>query len=456
MLKVLLPIAACLLSLIARADTETCRNWLLDQQQLLDAANIQDAGSTAIDGFPHLRTNRWLALLQQEVRTEAQGEQWLRLASEQARLHWRAVLSRLHGDGDWRDTLDTCLQTLTGFSAFPGVPEVNVADSYSTSQRVFGVYALTRLLAQPGINRYRADMASRFQRSLRRPARYFMPQPFLGEPPPPSELQVNPLEVPNPGPGATQALFSYYAPILAVADEAEHNQIGTLVARQDQVDLDSSTPSSYAWLSTTRYRGHNLLQINYLYWFSERPAEGRLDPYAGHLDGLIWRVTLKPDGHVLYYDSIHACGCYHKVYPVARGLAAADLPDAPVFYNRLAPNAKQQRVIVHLEPDTHYVVGLQRQSQLQGDVPQQLYPFADVNTLRALRADGGRYLSLFDERGLVPGSERGERWFLWPLGVPSAGTMRQPGQHATAFIGRRHFDDPELPAMIFAQSLTRR
>jgi len=33
---------------------------------------------------------------------------------------------------------------------------------------------------------------------------------------------------------------------------------------------------------------------------------------------------------------------------------------------------------------------------------------------------------------------------LWPMGVASAGAMRQWGRHATAFIGRRHFDDPWL------------
>jgi len=33
---------------------------------------------------------------------------------------------------------------------------------------------------------------------------------------------------------------------------------------------------------------------------------------------------------------------------------------------------------------------------------------------------------------------------LWPLGIPSAGAMRQWGHHATAFVGRRHFDEPFL------------
>jgi hypothetical protein len=30
------------------------------------------------------------------------------------------------------------------------------------------------------------------------------------------------------------------------------------------------------------------------------------------------------------------------------------------------------------------------------------------------------------------------------MGVPDPGAMRQWGRHATAFVGRRHFDDPFL------------
>jgi len=51
---------------------------------------------------------------------------------------------------------------------------------------------------------------------------------------------------------------------------------------------------------------------------------------------------------------------------------------------------------------------------------------------------------VFGPDGLVAGTERMERWFFWPMGVPSAGAMRQWGRHATAFVGRRHFDDADL------------
>ena len=67
----------------------------------------------------------------------------------------------------------------------------------------------------------------------------------------------------------------------------------------------------------------------------------------------------------------------------------------------------------------------------------------DYAALRSLPRGAGRR-SLFGEEGLVAGTERSERFLLWPMGVPSAGAMRQWGHHATAFVGRRHFDDPGL------------
>jgi hypothetical protein len=49
---------------------------------------------------------------------------------------------------------------------------------------------------------------------------------------------------------------------------------------------------------------------------------------------------------------------------------------------------------------------------------------------------------MFDRTGIVPGTQRLERYLLWPTGVLSPGAMRQWGTHAVAFVGRRHFDDP--------------
>ena len=99
-----------------------------------------------------------------------------------------------------------------------------------------------------------------------------------------------------------------------------------------------------------------------------------------------------------------------------------------------------------LEPDTHYLV---RVSDVDGSLPTTSYQFASANTLRALPQSNGKVGSLFNDKGLVPVSKRGERFYLWPMGVASAGAMRQPGEHAIAFKGRRHFDAPGLPGILF-------
>ena len=52
--------------------------------------------------------------------------------------------------------------------------------------------------------------------------------------------------------------------------------------------------------------------------------------------------------------------------------------------------------------------------------------------------------SAFGPDGIVAGSERLESLFFWPMGIANAGAMRQWGRHATAFLGRRHFDDADL------------
>ena len=53
-------------------------------------------------------------------------------------------------------------------------------------------------------------------------------------------------------------------------------------------------------------------------------------------------------------------------------------------------------------------------------------------------------------RHLIPVPRGGFRYerpnldLFRPMGVPEPGAMRQWGRHATAFVGRRHFDDADL------------
>ena len=61
-------------------------------------------------------------------------------------------------------------------------------------------------------------------------------------------------------------------------------------------EADPTRPTVYRLLSFTRFHDQVLLQLNYAIWFPERPADGYFDLLGGHLDGLIWRVTLDREG----------------------------------------------------------------------------------------------------------------------------------------------------------------
>jgi len=72
------------------------------------------------------------------------------------------------------------------------------------------------------------------------------------------------------------------------------------------------------------------------------------------------------------------------------------------------------------------------------------YDLLPYEVLESLPTQNGPGKSLFNSEGIVPGTERNERFFLFPMGVPSVGSMRQRGHQAIDFIGKAHFDDPDL------------
>lgn len=174
----------------------------------------------------------------------------------------------------------------------------------------------------------------------------------------------------------------------------------------------------------------------------------RTDPIkaACDVDGIVWRVTLNSAGEALVYDSMHACGCFHMFFPTDK-VVARDLPEtldktlfAPQSASSVGPG---QRVALRIESGTHYLqrVSLTSEAPVANAVSYQLH---DERGLTALPRRAGGSRSAYDQDGFIPGTERAERWFFWPMGIESAGQMRQWGRHATAFIGRRHFEDPLL------------
>ena len=102
-----------------------------------------------------------------------------------------------------------------------------------------------------------------------------------------------------------------------------------------------------------------------------------------------------------------------------------------------------QSVQVRLAASSHYLVDIRAHDEVQSTTDIR-YQLRDDNDLRALPLAGNASKSLFESDGLIAGTERGERFLFWPMGIASPGAMRQWGTHATAFVGRRHFDDADL------------
>jgi hypothetical protein len=237
--------------------------------------------------------------------------------------------------------------------------------------------------------------------------------------------------------------------------EADYDRFGALrwPRGAHMPAVDATDALVYVHPGYARYGERVLLQIVYTIWFPERPPQGTSDLLAGKLDGLVWRVTLAPDGAPLLYDSIHPCGCYHKFFPTPRARVRPP-PDALeewAFIPQALPDVREgERPLVRLASKTHYI---ERVSLVRGSDSLVRYTFQGYDALRSIATFHGIRRSAFGADGLIAGSERAERFLFWPMGIASAGAMRQWGRQPTAFIGRRHFDDADLLERRFEMEL---
>lgn len=444
------------------ADLTRCATLFADTDARVARAGVRDADSAPIADFPFLRINRLLASLGTLAADHGRAQQaWLtRLAALDAdgrAMELRALEPRSAARRALRAELDHCrgvlAQQLTADA--PSVTRLRAAaqvpDAYSRWQRAFGAYPLAALAARPGIQRLQREEMPRLA-DLRTPpsgARAYASPAGVARVT--GALPRDALDVPMPEADTLTALLDAHAPTWIVDTVSDADRPGRLVREAATLRVDTTQPSVYTYSSFTRFDGRVLLQLNYVVWFSARPKSGPFDLLGGPLDGLTWRVTLDPDGRPLIYDTMHNCGCYHLWLPTSRLRArpAADDDAEPPWIAFTVDGG--QRLALRLAAGTHYLreVG---PAPSGGAEALTAYPY---DVLRRLPAGHGRARSVFSADGLIHESQRLERWVLWPLGVPSAGAMRQRGHHATAFIGTRHFDDAMAIERYFERAGTR-
>jgi hypothetical protein len=272
----------------------------------------------------------------------------------------------------------------------------------------------------------------------------------------PTRMPVSgPLGQPLPTPEQAADLLARHAPVweIEVADARDlpgrPYWLGEGVA-----SVDTTSPATYTYLSWTRFEGEILLQLNYVVWFAARPRNTGVDLLGGRLDGLVWRVTLDRDLQPLVYDSIHPCGCYHLLFPTPDLELAAGVEDwrePPMVPLALRAPDQDQRQVLRIAAGTHYLRGIYEadSTSLADDGRGRPYHLEDYASLYRVPVAGGASTSLFGDAGIIAGTERAERWLLWPMGIASPGAMRERGRQPIAFIGRRHFDDPDLMQGVF-------
>ncbi len=476
-LYILVLLTGCAGSGFKRADpgpaVRECMEFFAGADHIVREAGVRDRESAPVSGFPYLRSNRYLGSLGQRPLTPDEFEAWvdrlLGLDREARRIEYRNLAAedrmRLAADPPtFERQLDDCARVLRRHDRDDAAARAALAaaaeppSSYSTAQRVFGIYPLTSAFFHAGVRGLHRELQQDFERPLDelpvrgRLVRYGPPDggAILTR----DEVALvlaratrNPLGIPEPLGTDRQRLFKTYAPVWEVDLVSDDDRIGAPAWRGDEPVVDVQRPLVYTRTSHTRFEGRTLLQLNYVVWFPARTRDGRIDLLAGRLDGLIWRVTLAPDGTPLIYDSIHNCGCYHMFFPGGRLEFAADSDrgQEPLLIPQRLTDNPRARSIVRLAAGNHYI---QRVYADTGG-KNTTYELARYRALRALPGGPGHHRSLFDAEGLVPSSARGERWFLWPSGVKSPGAMRQWGHHAVAFLGTRHFDDPDLMARHF-------
>ncbi len=453
------------------AEIRDCARWFGALDTAVARAGVGDIQARRIDGFPYLRTDRFTAAIGESADVDSGlWDAWIARMLELDSVGRQVEIANLPAAGiaqlgvadrsaavsrsqDCAQTLASADMSDSGKVADLLEQRAVVADDYSSLKRTLGLYALLKVPFAGGIEDWHEEAVQTFQGSRAgvRPEnpviRYVPPAAPVYTRAQVAELlnrTANPFGVPELSADERDRLFATYAPVLEVETTGDFDRIGKLLwSAGPAPNVDVSQPTMYRKLAYTRVEGRTLVQLVYVAWMPERPKDDRYDILGGLLDGIIWRVTLAADGEPIVFDTIHPCGCFHMFFPTPR-VEPLPAPDKYVEWAfspaALPAIAETARVTVSAQTRTHYLSNVWPNPPSDGTQ----YAFADYDDLRTLSLPGGGSRSAFGPDGLVPGTERGERYLFWPMGIASAGAMRQWGTHATAFLGRRHFDDADL------------
>ncbi|MFQ5489676.1 MAG: hypothetical protein ACE5GE_03040 [Phycisphaerae bacterium] len=266
-----------------------------------------------------------------------------------------------------------------------------------------------------------------------------------------------------------------FAPLIAVewpqkrAYDRDDDRIGAVRLSgtwgQIEVGIEPSDPVVYTFASQAKINDRTYLQVNYVWWFPERPPMIEDDPAAGPIDGGTLRITLDAQDQPAIVESSLNCGCAHEVFVSKELEAAARREFGPplegkqfsverhipgkhdvIVIDTFTPASVASQPLVLLAAGYHEVdqvkfIDSGRLDSMQ-IVEDLMYGIRDYDALDRLKLGDG-IGSMFGPDGLVHNAGRREGYLLAPTGILSAG---QPRKRGTQRIRWDDFllDDPHL------------
>jgi len=446
----------------------------------LDAAvndhGVRAASAFPVDGFPYLRTNRFLGhLAGRELGPDA-GSRWIaamrRLDREGRRQEIRnlpdAVVVALTGFYDPADARSSLQRRVEDFGvqlerydrSQAGVMDAlrsaaRAPSEYSTAMRVFGLYPLFVVPFGIGTEhayfRFRQwHAAAPEELPVDGSLTMFVPENTGGRSRD-AALQMlrnrnsNALGFPELSPQQETQLIEAFAPVIVQDVAADHDRPGTVQWRDGTVRVETGVPVVYHYITHSYMGNEPVVQLNYAFWYTARAGRRPPSYEKGPLDGITVRINLDPSGRADLVDIMNNCGCYYLIvprrdriekitptfsglYPFVPAYLPEKFPDQPLTLRIISGWHQVERVSAAAPPDTP-------------SVTYRLLPYDRLESLP--RADGSR-ASVFTAKGIMKDSERIEPYIFFSMGIPKIGYMRQRGHHAVELVGRAHFTDPDI------------
>ncbi|PSW20560.1 hypothetical protein C9I98_06825 [Photobacterium sanctipauli] len=436
---------------------DSCIDQLNAFKSEVKRQGVQDAQVVWDNRYPHLAFNRFSQAQLSKLETRNDQQQWLNYTASQAKSQRHAEYNNLIDKQHFElASLDYCADKLTQHSRFDtpfwqsleqSPPTID--SSYEPWYRFFGVFPISKQVAKPAIENEKKRILDEFNQPTEG---YSVTYAMAPDSATLSTHQIqrwfdnalvqSDFDWPQLSERQINQLLHHYAPVIEIESASLDDKPGRVeYSPHLQPEVNTNAPTIYLDHSYTEFHGKVYLQLNYSLWFANRTPESSFDPYAGAFDGVVLRLTLDHQGQPLVLDSIHHCGCYHMVFALQPQLvfrAQDDGIEKPLTFTKAMPVVASM-LNVTLSHGEHMIKQVEWRSK-QPSHARQLLPL-HYDALRSIPTQKHYNKSLFDQRGFLLASERLERIYLWPFGVPSPGTMRQVGHHATAFIGERHFDD---------------